>query len=183
MQNSIETRFGTVRGLARLVLSYAEVIGGVAPILVPEEDSVRRLVFLCHGNICRSPFAAYVAKNAGRSTASFGLSTTTGLPAHPPVQAIAKTKGYDLTPHHSMTVEDFTSLPGDLLVAMEVRHLRKLAAVERLRSVPRILLGCHLDLPIPHLHDPYSLGERYMKTCLERIEKAVFNLCETFPEG
>ncbi len=64
---------------------------------------------------------------------------------------------------------------------MEVRHLRKLANNEKLSQTPRVLLGTYLPVPIPHLHDPYMLNEQYLRTCLNRVEKAVIGLCEAFP--
>ena len=74
----IDERFGTARGLVRLALSYAEVATRQAAILPHHPDAVTRLVFVCHGNICRSAFAHAVAERLGANVASFGLSTASG---------------------------------------------------------------------------------------------------------
>src|SRR3546814_2718419 len=83
----IDARFGTTRGVVRLMLSYGETALGLASIRAPEADEVRRLVFVCHGNICRSAFADVAADEAGLNTDSFGLSDVHGAPAHPTVIA------------------------------------------------------------------------------------------------
>ena len=179
----INRRFGTWRGAIRLGLSYAEVAGRLAATRHPSVSDVRRLVFVCHGNICRSAFAEALARQAGCNVASFGLSTSSGKPAHPEVMAVAEARGLDLSGHRTTAVEDFQPLVGDYLLGMEVRHLRKLAASERFGQLPRGLLGSYAGFPMPHLHDPYGLDAGYMETCLTRIQDAVSRLCRAFPNA
>ncbi len=150
-------------------------------VLPPAREAVTRLVFVCHGNICRSAFADVVAQRSGLRTASFGLSTSSGKAAHGPAMAAACLLGHDLAAHRTTRVEDYTPAPGDLLLAMEVRQLVRLANDPRLSHLPRMLLGGWAQPPFPHLHDPYELSPAYMATCLRRIESAVLNLAEAFP--
>ena len=70
---------------------------------------------------------------------------------------------------------------GDLLLAMEVRQLDRLAADPRLAALPRSLLGLWATPRRPHLHDPYSLSDAYMRTCFELIDSAVVALDRAFP--
>lgn len=93
------------------------------------------ILFICLGNICRSPLAEEVfrqkVKTAGR-TADFPLIDSAGmidyhegeLPDHRMRQQAAA-QGYALT-HHSrpMTVEDFHAF--DRIVAMDADNLRRL---------------------------------------------------------
>lgn len=174
-------KFGTLRGLVRLGLSYAELATGLAPTKAPAKRSVRRLVFVCHGNICRSAFAQAVAQREGFRTAGFGLSTTTGQPAHPPVSAEAARRGLPLDDHRTTALGDFAFEPGDLLLVMEVRQLKRLRANPSLTRLPRNLLGRFATPPVPHLHDPYMIDAAYLPTCLDRIERAVVNLCRAYP--
>lgn len=179
----IERQFGTMRGLVRLGLSYVEVAAGRDHARTPDAGAVRRLVFVCHGNICRSAFAQAVADRLGMENCGFGLSTGAGKGAHPPVIAAAALRGHDLSGHRTRRVEDFVAQPGDLLVAMEVRHLRRLSRDARLTHLPRILLGSYASPPVPHIHDPYQLGDAYLTTCLGRIENAVTRLAPLFPNA
>jgi protein-tyrosine phosphatase len=183
LNQQIGQQFGTLRGAIRLGLAYAEVAGRFAQTRRPRPGDVHRLVFVCHGNICRSAFAEAVARRAGYSTASFGLSTTSGQSAYPTVLSIAAEQGMDITGHRTTAVEDFRPEPGDYLLGMEVRHLRRLAASARVGDLPRGLLGSYARFPVPHLHDPYGLDHDYMKTCLARIEDAVSRLCRAFPNA
>ena len=177
----LTSHFGTGRGLVRLALSYGEVALGAAGISKPDPALVRRLVFVCHGNICRSAFADVVARQAGLRVASFGLSTDAGKGAHPPAIAAADALGFDLNAHRTTRGGDFVPAPGDYLLAMETRQLRRLAADPRFASLPRGLLGSYASPPVPHLHDPYQLDPAYMPICLQRIKTAVANLVTVFP--
>ena len=127
MRNFIAANFGTSRGAIRLALSYLEVASGMDNQNKIELRKIKRLVFVCHGNICRSAYADVLARNAGIAVASFGLSTATGKMAHPPVIEEARKRGVDLSQHRSTAKEDFDLREGDYLLAMETRHLRKLA--------------------------------------------------------
>ena len=179
----IEHQFGSVRGLVRLGLSYAESLPVLSPTKKPAPATVKRLVFVCHGNICRSAFAEVVARQLGLKAASFGLSTSTGNPAHAPAAEAAKMLGYDLANHLTTKAPDYMPQDGDYLLGMELRHLRKLAADERLASLPRGLLGTHASPPFPHLHDPYELEHAYMGVCLKRVEDAVQRLAIKYPDA
>jgi protein-tyrosine phosphatase len=177
----LNSRFGTWRGAVRLALSYGEVLQGAAGISRPDPAEVRRLVFVCHGNICRSAFADAAARDQGLRVASFGLSTDAGQHAHAPAVAVAAELGVDLSAHRTMRVEDYVPDSGDLLLAMETRQLRRLGIDARLRAVPRTLIGLYASPVVPHLHDPFGLDQDYMRTCLKRIGSAVATLGAAFP--
>lgn len=179
----IDRNFGTYRGLLRLGLSYPEVIFGRADIVKPKPNDVQRLVFVCHGNICRSAFADVVAKQAGINTASFGLSTSSGKPPYPGTLRSAAEMGYALDSHRTTKKEDYVPLEGDLLLAMETRHLRQIAKDARLNELSRTLLGLFGKPTTPHLHDPYELNSGYMRICLERIERTIPVLKASFPNA
>jgi protein-tyrosine phosphatase len=176
---ALTRNFGTLRGLIRLMLAHAEVALGRDGSVPPDPAAVRRLVFVCHGNICRSALAEAVAQREGLRTASFGLSTSSGKSAHPPACDAARDMGFDLSAHRTTRVEDFAVQPGDLLLAMETRHLRKLSAIPALANTPRLLLG--RTIGVPHLHDPYQLDPAYMPVALHRTARAVRALAAVYP--
>jgi len=180
MSNILTRNFGTGRGLVRLGLSYAENIPPFSHAIGPDPDTVRRLVFVCHGNICRSAFADGVARDLGLKSASFGLSTSSGKPAHEPARVAAARLGHPIENHRTTRVQDFVPQDGDFLLAMEHRHLRKLAKIGALADLPRGLLGNYAFPPMPHLHDPYRLDPAFMETCLRRVEDAVTALPQYF---
>lgn len=177
----IRSRFGTLRGLVRLILSYPQYGLGLSQIRAVDPARVRRLVFLCQGNICRSAFADVAARRAGLNVASYGLSTDDGRAAHGPAIDAARMMGHDLSAHRARDIGGYAPMEGDLILAMEVRQLHRLAADPRLAPVPRTLLGLWAQPAMPHLHDPYGLDDRYMAHCLQRIERALEGLVTAFP--
>jgi protein-tyrosine phosphatase len=181
MTDPFASRFGTWRGALRLALAHAELVSGQAAVVKPDPAQVRRLVFVCHGNICRSAYADGLARRAGMNVASFGLSTSSGNRAWPLVAERALARGLDLSEHRTTRVQDFVPLPGDYLLGMETRHLRKLAVNPLTAALPRGLLGSYATPPVPHLHDPYQLDPAYMDLCLTRIERAVAELVRRYP--
>lgn len=181
MSNSVTRNFGTPRGLLRLGLSYVEAVPLWSAAVKPVPADVRRLVFVCHGNICRSAYAAGVARDLGLNAASFGLSTSSGIPAHGPARQAAIASGHPIEEHLTVRVQDFVPRPGDYLLGMEHRHLRKLASLEDLAHLPRGLLGSYSRPPMPHLHDPYRLDPAFMAVCLRRVESAVQALAWKYP--
>jgi protein-tyrosine phosphatase len=181
MTDPFAPSYGTWRGAVRLALAHAEVATGLSGAVPPDPAKVRRLVFVCHGNICRSAYAHVLARRAGMEVASFGLSTSSGKSAWPAVSAIAASRGVDMTAHCTTRIEDYVPLPGDYLLGMETRHLRKLAAHPLTAILPRGLLGIYAKPTFPHLHDPYQLDPAYMAVCLTRIELAVEGLVRRYP--
>ena len=180
----IDRRFGTYRGLIRLGLAHVEhATGRLRPFMNHDLGHVRRLVFVCQGNICRSSFADHLARSLGTASASFGLATTTGTSADPTAIKISRQFGVNLTPHRVTDIKDFQFQPGDLLLAMEIRQARKLAHSSLPADVHVGLLGNWGKPRRFHLHDPFSLSENYFVTCFQVIDTAVKELCREYAEA
>ena len=174
----IDVGFGTFRGFVRLVLGELEFVSGrLRPFVEIRPQEVKRLVFVCLGNINRSAFADVVASGLGARTASFGLSTSTGAPAFEKAITTAPVYGYDLSAHRATNFPDYRFEPGDLLLAMEVRHAHELVR----RGIPAnavALLG-HWSRPHRiHIHDPHRHTDQYFRTCFAIIHSGVANLVE-----
>lgn len=171
------SNYGTLRGWVRHMLAQLELLAGRvdAHIALPAEP-VHRLVFVCLGNINRSAFAEWVARGQGARVCSLGLSTTTGAPAFPTAQHTAGYFGLDLGQHQATDFSDYRYQPGDLLLAMEIRHVKQLQA----RGIPAqaiVLLGAWSRPRRLHLHDPATLSDAYFFSCFTLIHSAVLNLC------
>jgi protein-tyrosine phosphatase len=163
----VRARFGTARGLARLVLSRLRPWRRYSAV---NWSRVERLVFVCTGNICRSPYAAALARRAGIPAISVALRGRSGAPAFPSAAAAAHDSGIDLSAHRSTPIDDVRLGPGDLLVAMEPWQAQALAG----RAGAQVtLLGLWSTPRRPHLHDPYGLCDDYFRTCFRLIDSAV----------
>jgi protein-tyrosine phosphatase len=184
MSTFIKHRFGTFRGLVRTALGYAELASGrLSAFKLRDPASVRRVVFVCHGNICRSAYAHMVANRLGMHVASLGLSTTTGNASPKPALAAAKRLGVDMSAHRACDLKDFDVQSGDLFLVMEVRQAHKLRRLlGKRRDVHVSLLGLWGQPPMPHLHDPYTLSDQYFDACFKRVELAVERLARALPQ-
>jgi protein-tyrosine phosphatase len=168
----IRDRFGSGRGLARLLLSgAASLAGAYRSFRRIEWGRVDRFVFVCTGNICRSPYAERRAAAAGFPAISIALRGETGRPADPVACAAALRAGTDLGDHRATAADAAELRPGDLLVAMEPWQARMLAA--RFPGHQVTLLGLWTTPRRPHLHDPYTLSPAYFRTCFRLIDTGV----------
>ncbi|PRY79581.1 protein-tyrosine phosphatase [Yoonia maritima] len=127
-----------------------------------------RVLFVCLGNICRSPAAEGVVRAMAPHLTLDSAGTGgwhVGDPPYGPMQEAAGQRGYDLSPLRArqFTAEDFDAF--DLIVAMDRQNR---ADIERLRpsgnDTPVRLMAAQ-DVP-----DPYYT--RDFDGCLDIIEDA-----------
>jgi protein-tyrosine phosphatase len=175
----INCNYGTWRGWVRHQLGLADLLAGrLGPhASVAMCGPVLRVIFVCHGNINRSAFAHAIALREGMACCSLGLATTTGAPAFDQARTTAAAMGVDLNDHQATSFNDHGVREGDLYVAMEVRHVNRLASlgVSRERIV---LLGIWGAPRRVHLHDPHTLSADYFVTCFTIIRSAVQRLAQ-----
>lgn len=167
-------RFGTYRGLIRLLLAQTEDFAGrFRPFKQIRWAAVSRIVFVCSGNICRSPYAEQRAALHGLRAVSFGLAAANGMPADPEACKVAARRAVDLVPHRARDFSKFEPGAEDLLVVMEPRQAREI--LRRLSPVKcqLTLLGLWSRPPRPHIHDPHRLSEAYWEQCFDVIDSAV----------
>jgi protein-tyrosine phosphatase len=178
MKTWIDSRYGTWRGLVRALLAQLELATGrLQSFALVRPETVQRLVFVCHGNVCRSAFAHREALKYGLNVASFGLSASAGAGSPAKAVASAERLGVDLKAHTATPWGDFEVHSGDQFLVMEVRHAHELRRRLGERDDVQIcLLGMWCKRAMPHLHDPYTLGERYFDRCFERIRQAIQRL-------
>ena len=127
-----------------------------------------KVLFLCDGNICRSPMAAeYLRHRAVREGLSHlvvdsaGLLGIEGSPASPFSVEVAKDAGLDLTRHRSRGVAITDARTADLVIAMTLAQLETLARVFPSEGQRRLLLRAFEDGPTPRggapeLDDPVA---------------------------
>jgi protein-tyrosine phosphatase len=146
-----------------------------------EEKRQPRVLFVCTGNICRSPTAEgvlrHLAQQAGIDVHVASAGTGDWHVGHPPdtrAQHHARGRGYDLSAQRARQVRpsDFESF--DLIVAMDRGHLQMLESQcpPAQRAKLRLLMAGR-DVP-----DPYYGGPDGFERVLDMVEAGCRDLLE-----
>lgn len=128
----------------------------------PYGNMTRSVLFVCLGNICRSPTAEAVfrAKAHGRGLHIDSVGTSgwhDGKPSDARASAEARRRGYDMSAIRSrkVTLSDFDTF--DLIIAMDTQNLRDLRSIQPDGSKARVelFLPYAPELNRDEVPDPY----------------------------
>ncbi|WP_170429986.1 low molecular weight protein-tyrosine-phosphatase [Ruegeria arenilitoris] len=138
-----------------------------------------RILFVCLGNICRSPAAegAFRARAPHYMTDSAGTSGWhIGEPPYGPMQAAARSRGIDLSDLRARQfgIEDFDRF--DLIIGMDTENIRNIETLRPAGNETPVLLLTDFALQsgADHVPDPYYT--RDFDGALDLIEAAVAGL-------
>jgi len=140
--------------------------------------SMRRLLFLCHGNICRSPVAAQIAREALADfhIESAGFFDQTGRCSPTNVIAVARSMGIDVSQWRSRRVTADQIAHADLILVMDLKNYRSLAS-EFPEAVARTtLLGLFGPERSVNIRNPDGRSEAETRRILQQISSAVHSL-------
>jgi protein-tyrosine phosphatase len=138
-----------------------------------------RILFVCTGNICRSPTAEgvlrHLAEQVGIEVHVESAGTGDwhiGMPPDERAQHHAKGRGYDLSAQRARQVRPRDFEDFDLIVAMDRGHLEilKMQCPARHRGKLRMLVKGR-DVP-----DPYYGGPEGFERVLDMVEAACLGL-------
>src|SRR4051794_25340365 len=176
----INDRYGGKRALIAHLSSLTILkFGGLSRYQRIDWPRVQRLIFICKGNICRSPYAHAKATAAGFPSASCGLSARSDLPANPKAVLIAAERNISLADHRTTAFSDFIPNCSDLLVCMEPWQAAVVESALANLNIQITLIGLWAQPRRPVLLDPYGLGDGYWRTCLNIIDDAVNRILES----
>lgn len=136
-------------------------------------DKKLHFIFVCAGNICRSPFAEQYArlKFPQLNFESFGVHVTWPEKSPPDALKAAQKFGIDLSQH---TAKDFLQMPPPkdvaLYLAMDKQNLIRLGKYFQLPSQKVVLL----DHP-SEIEDPWQCGSDFYDKVYRQITKAIDN--------
>jgi protein-tyrosine phosphatase len=140
---------------------------------------IRTVAFVCHGNICRSPFAAALLQRSRPDlrVRSFGLAAARDHEADRNALRLAREFGVALDSHRTrpLTAEELRA--ADLVLVMEAPQLRLVRGrSSRVRRDRVRVLGDFLRAPPHSIRDPWSQPEPIWRSTFQRIERAVARL-------
>ncbi|TFC41820.1 low molecular weight phosphotyrosine protein phosphatase [Cryobacterium sp. TMT1-21] len=153
--------------------------------ITPDESTPFRIVFVCTGNICRSPMAEVMLRDLVTRSGLGRLITTSSAGTgdwHVGEQADIRTitalakRGYDGSHHRARQFDPAWFDDLDLVVVLDrgqERILRNWAATDRDRSKVRLLLSFDpAQAGLRDVPDPYYSDDAFFDTVLGMIESA-----------
>lgn len=139
-----------------------------------------KILFICHGNICRSPMAEFLMKELVRENGlendfyieSAATSTEEiGNGVYPPVKRILKARGIDCSAKHArqMTRADYDKF--DYIVCMDQKNLRNMGyiAIDTQNKYTRLL---------DYTNNPHDVADPWYSGDFETTEREVQAGCE-----
>lgn len=158
---------------------------GVPAPALPRQ--ARSLLFICKGNICRSPFAEGLARRIAPADAPWRVGSAGITPSKDRVSpshavAAAAAFGVDLSPHRAALLDAHLAQSFDLLIVMD--HEQYVALRERWPHWKgRVVLLSLFDAPDGtsaqdrlNIADPHGKDRAHFDVCYARIDRALRGL-------
>ncbi len=144
-------------------------------------EAVDRFIFICKGNISRSPYSEARSLQLGHPAISLGTEAEDGKPADSSACSNALARGLDLSAHKATSLDSFAPGKNDLVLCYEPIHAlfieKVVTATVDSEQMPQVsLLGLWSSPRWPLIFDPYSLHDQYYQTCYTVIDSAIANL-------
>ena len=137
---------------------------------------VSRLVFVCTGNICRSPYCSVKADSIGLRSASCGIAADSSSCADERAVVNASARGVDLSHHRSAPSTRRFLCSGDLILGLEPRHARFVERLAGGSGAQVSLLGLWCSTPVVYIPDPYGRSDDCFQFVFSLIDDALSSI-------
>ncbi|HEY8507182.1 MAG TPA: hypothetical protein VIL32_02430 [Steroidobacteraceae bacterium] len=147
---------------------------------------IRRVLFVCEGNIYRSPYAAHLFQallppslRPEFKVASAGF-VGPGRPVPIEAQALAQAEGIDMSAHRSTLIVEHLRQEWDLFVVMDAIQQRRLRDRFRIPASRVVILGDLDPEPISEraIADPWRSPEVVLAPSYARVSRCVRELAQ-----
>ena len=130
------------------------------------------IVFVCHGNICRSPAAEYIMKSLSDNFNVISRATSfeeIGNDIYPPMKKVLKENGYSFSHHYAQRINQKDFNEADYIFYMDDENYR---ALHYLFGESEKIKPINIFTPsVKEIEDPWYTN-RYIFV-LKQIEKCV----------
>ena len=146
---------------------------------------MNKILFICHGNICRSPLAEFIMKELTEKRgikddfyiASAATSTEEiGNPVYPPVKRILDSRGINCSAKRAIQVKKSDYDNYDYLICMDKNNLRNLARIVGEDTQNKISLLLDFTNRPADVADPWYTGD--FETTLKDVEEGCKGLLD-----
>ncbi len=164
------------------------MLGPGGRILLARVEAMTSLVFVCWGNICRSPIGERVAQSMAEDrgldlqVSSYGLSSENeGSSIDPRAMAVLEERGYDADDHTARQIQPEDLEAADLVVAVEPYQVDQLRRMAPDADNIRLLNDYNPDLePGTPLIDPWYGDDDGFQDTINDIEAAMPAILDEF---
>jgi protein-tyrosine-phosphatase len=147
--------------------------------LLKHPEAIERVLFVCTGNICRSPIAEGLMTDRLRqegkpslSVSSAGIFANPGNLPDPSAVHVAGEAEIDISDHRARVVNNDTLGWADIVLAMESGQ-REFISMEFPRHSAKVVLLGNFGSHGGEIADPYGAPLEAYKACFGEIKEAV----------
>ena len=148
----------------------------MAPRVLPQP--VRSILFVCTGNLCRSPLAEVYFREKARKEGhlitvdSAGVEPIPGNPAHTLAKEIANQQGISLESHAAKPLYQKLIEQSDLVLVMEVAQKDRVMKLYPQHRHKVFLLGQFCSSGSLDIDDPHQCTKEDFQACFDRIRES-----------
>ncbi|KWR90410.1 low molecular weight protein-tyrosine-phosphatase [Cupriavidus sp. IDO] len=133
---------------------------------------IKTVLVVCIGNICRSPMAQGLLKQAlpDANVISAGLGALTGHPADAHAIELMRELGVDITGHHAQQLSRATAISADLILVMDNAQRQEIQRLHPATTGRVFRMGELAKFDVP---DPYRKARPAFENVLQLIQRGV----------